>query len=28
MYIEASNKNYEKEFEAINKHVNRRRWIY
>ena len=25
MYIEASNKNYEKEFEAINKHVNRRR---
>ena len=25
MYIEASNKNYAKEFEAINKHVNRRR---
>ena len=25
MYIEASNKNYEKEFETINKHINRRR---
>ena len=24
-YIEASNKNYEKEFETINKHINRRR---